>query len=198
MKHDHLHIKTGPRFIKLIILFALICVNPPGLAQSAKSAVKNVIANLMNNKIEYTLALEQARQIDPQLSGHTFKTIVIENEIAIRKIKTITRSTTYPSFHSLQLARQEFKVAKRLLKTRRRFQRSTLQTAQLRAHYLPSTQRTIAVSNVQANPSITTPQANPPTATSHHPTATITPIDAPTHTVEAIAAPDLDEFVDLQ
>ena len=103
MKYSHSHFKTGPRFIKLIILITSISINPTGLAQTAQSAVKGVIANLLNNKIEYPLALEQARQIDPQLSERTFKTIVIENEIALRHISNITHSTTYPSFHSSKI-----------------------------------------------------------------------------------------------
>ena len=83
MKYSPPQIKTGSRFVKLIVLLASLIVNPAGLAQSAPTAVKSIIASLLNNKIKYPLALKQARQIDSKLSQNTFKTIVIENEIAL-------------------------------------------------------------------------------------------------------------------
>ena len=225
MKYSPPQIKTGSRFVKLIVLLASLIINPAGLAQSAPTAVKSIIASLLNNKIEYPLALKQARQIDPQLSENTFKTIVIENEIALRHITSISHSSTYLSFHSPQLARQEFKVATRLLKTRRRNHRSSLQTAQLRGHYHLSSQRITVTNSAKVTPSVTptvstsSPTTSTPTThavTSNQtsrtvvspntplnmpnstPTASTPAMGTPVHTAEAIAAPDLDEFVDLQ
>ena len=161
-------------FFSILILTLLL---PPSIhASDVKLKMQSLIASLMNKKITYPTALSQAHKIDPLLNNRIFKTIILVNEITLKKITSPHASVTATYYHSQRNARKLFKIARKIAWKRQRFHQS-------RSH------RPLLISTYASHTSMTS-QALPSGSVS---------IDAGgIDAVRAFAAPTIEEFPDLQ